>query len=129
MTASAVALATLAATSTIPLNATVLAQTEKVYKPSEDASITLPRVIREVRPQYTPDAMNAKIQGTVLLDIVVLSNGDVGEVTVNRSLDKEHGLDDEAMKAARQWKFSPATKEGKAVAVQVTIEITFTLRS
>jgi protein TonB len=112
----------------MPISATVRAQTEKVYKPSEDTDITLPRVIRQVKPYYTPQAMEAKIQGVVHLAVVVLASGDVGDVVVSRSLDKEHGLDEEAIKAARQWKFSPGTRQGKAVAVEVTIELTFTLK-
>jgi TonB family protein len=126
--AGAVAMATIATTSTMPISATVRAQTEKVYKPSEDTDITLPRVIRQVKPYYTPQAMEAKIQGVVHLAVVVLASGDVGDVVVSRSLDKEHGLDEEAIKAARQWKFSPGTRQGKAVAVEVTIELTFTLK-
>jgi protein TonB len=81
-----------------------------------------------VLPTYTPAAMQAKIQGTVWLKVTVLASGEVGEVTVTRSLDKEHGLDDQAVSAARQWKFSPATKDGKPVAVEVTVEMTFTLK-
>ena len=126
--AGAVAIATIAATSTMPISTTVHAQSEKVYKPSEDASITLPRVLEQVRPYYTPGAMEAKIQGIVWMAVVVLASGEVGEVSVTRSLDKEHGLDDEAVKAVRRWKFAPATKDGKDVAVEVTIQMAFTLK-
>ena len=126
--AGAVAIATIAITSTMPISTTVQAQSERIYKPSEDASITLPRVVEQVKPYYTPAAMEAKIQGIVWMAVVVLASGDVGEVTVTRSLDKEHGLDDEAVKAVRQWKFSPATKDGRAVAVEVTIQMAFTLK-
>jgi TonB family protein len=126
--AGAVAIATIATTSTMPIGATVQAQAEKVYKPADDASITLPSVLREVRPYYTPGAMEAKIQGVVWMAVVVLASGDVGDVVVSRSLDKEHGLDDEAVKAVRQWKFTPGTKDGKAVPVEVTIQMAFTLK-
>ena len=47
-------------------------------------------------------------------------------MTVTRSLDAE--LDEEAIKAAKQWDFKPGTKDGEAVAVQVNIEMTFTLK-
>jgi protein TonB len=87
-----------------------------------------PRVLREVKPQYTADAMRAKVQGTVLLECVVLPDGSVGEVEVVRSLDPTFGLDQEAVKAARQWVFVPGTRFGEPVAVLVTIELTFTLR-
>jgi protein TonB len=80
------------------------------YRPG--SGIENPLVLREVKPQYTPDAMRAKIQGTVVLECVVLPDGTVGDVRVNRSLDPVFGLDQEAVKAARQWRFVPAS--GKA---------------
>jgi protein TonB len=84
-------------------------------------------VLREVKPQYTLEAMRAKIQGTVLLDCVVKADGTVGDVEVLRSLDKT-GLDQEAIRAARAWQFEPGTRNGEPVPVLVTIELTFTLR-
>ena len=90
--------------------------------------VTLPIVTREVKPQYTSDAMRAKVQGTVLLECVVKPDGSVGEVKVVRSLDSIFGLDLEAMKAARNWRFRPGTRLGEPVSVLVTIELTFTLR-
>jgi TonB family protein len=96
------------------------------YQPGN--GVTLPKVLREVRPQYTSDAMRAKVQGTVLLQCVVRPDGSVGDVQVVRSLDGVFGLDGEAIKAARQWRFAPGTRLGEPVPVQVTIELTFTLR-
>ena len=96
------------------------------YRPG--AGIDLPRVIREVRPNYTADAMRAKVQGTVWVEAVVLPDGTVGEAHVTRSLDSVFGLDNEALKAARQWRFTPGTRFGQPVPVLVTIELTFTLR-
>jgi protein TonB len=72
--------------------------------------------------------MRAKIQGAVFLDIVVLASGEVGDVTVTKSLDTEYGLDLEAVKAAKQWRFEPGTKDGRPVPVQVALELTFTLK-
>jgi TonB family protein len=126
--ASAVAIASLATASYIPMGAALQAQTEKVYKPGEDAGIALPRVVKEVKPQYTPEAMRAKIQGTVWMMVVVLASGDVGDVTVSQSLDEEHGLDQQAIDAVRQWKFEPGRKDGKPIPVEVTIQMTFTLK-
>ena len=130
-TAACVALAALATTAAVfnfPLAATLGAAPQEVVYQPDGGSVTLPNVLKEVRPQYTREAMSAKIQGTVLLAIVVQSSGDVGDVKVTRSLDKEYGLDEEAIKAAREWKFEPGTKNGKPVAVQVTLELTFTLK-
>jgi periplasmic protein TonB len=97
-----------------------------VYRPGN--GVTLPRVVREVKPQYTSDAMRAKVQGTVLLECVVRPDGNVSDVQVVRSLDSTFGLDQEAIKAAKQWRFVPGTRQGEPVAVLVTIELTFTLR-
>jgi TonB family protein len=97
-----------------------------VYRPGN--GVTLPVVLREVRPQYTSDAMRAKVQGTVLLECVVRSDGSVGDVQVVRSLDPVFGLDSEAIKAAKQWRFRPGSRLGEAVSVLITIELTFTLR-
>ena len=97
-----------------------------VYRPGN--GVTLPRVIREVKPQYTSDAMRAKVQGTVLLECVVRPDGAIGDVQVIRSLDSTFGLDQEAIKAAKLWRFAPGTRLGEPVSVLVTIELTFTLR-
>ena len=96
------------------------------YRPGN--GVQLPRPLREVKPQYTADAMRAKVQGTVLLECVVMPDGTVGKVEVVRSLDSAFGLDQEAIKAAKQWRFEPGTRFGEPVAVLVTIELTFTLR-
>jgi TonB family protein len=96
------------------------------YRPGN--GVQLPVSLREVKPQYTADAMRAKVQGTVLLECVVLPDGTVGSVEVVRSLDSTFGLDQEAIKAAKQWRFKPGTRFGEPVAVLVTIELTFTLR-
>jgi protein TonB len=96
------------------------------YRPGN--GVTLPRLIKEVKPQYTSDAMRAKVQGTVLLECVVKPDGKVGDVNVIRSLDPTFGLDQKAVEAARQWQFSPGTRMGEPVSVLITIELTFTLR-
>jgi TonB family protein len=89
--------------------------------------ITLPRVIREVKPQYTADAMRAQIQGAVILECIALPDGTVGDVRILKSLDPTFGLDQEAIRAAKQWRFQPGTRDGVAVPVVLTIELTFTL--
>ena len=97
-----------------------------VYRPGN--GVTLPRVLHEERPAYTSDAMRAKVQGTVLLECVVKPDGSVGDVQVIRSLDPTFGLDQQAMVAARKWRFAPGTRLGEPVPVLITIELTFTLR-
>jgi TonB family protein len=90
-----------------------------------DAGVTKPRVLREVKPRYTADAMRAGIQGSVLLDGIVEVDGSLGSIRVRRSLDSTHGLDDEAVRAASQWRFVPAAKDGVAVRMAITIELAF----
>jgi TonB family protein len=72
--------------------------------------------------------MRAKIQGKVWLEVVVMPDGRPGNIRVVRSLDRTFGLDEEAIKAMRQWRFRPGTRQGEAVAVAVTVEMEFTLR-
>lgn len=120
------AAATLFAVSSFPLAASLAAQAGQVHDPGP--GVTLPSVVREVKPVYTAAAMQKKIQGSVWLGIVVGESGDVTEVKVTRSLDPEYGLNDQAVKAAWGWKFKPGMKDGKPVAVRVTLELTFTLK-
>ena len=87
-----------------------------------------PRVLRQADPDYTPDAMRARIQGEVWLDVVVLPDGTVGEVKVTKSLDALFGLDDEAVKCAKKWRFVAGSRFGEPVAVLVEMAITFSLR-
>jgi periplasmic protein TonB len=87
-----------------------------------------PKLVREVKPNYTAEAMRAQIEGLVELEIVVLPDGSVGNVSVKRSLDARFGLDLEAIKAVRLWRFDPSRRGGKAVASRVGVELSFTLR-
>ena len=102
------------------------AQDDAVVQPGDD--VTLPKPTYEQKPVYTPSALEAKIEGTVLLAIVVQADGTVGRVRITRSLDMTHGLDDAAVRAARAWRFGPGQKNGKPVAVEVSLEFQFTLK-
>src|SRR5437762_5031672 len=85
------------------LSAALAAQTETVYTPAD--GVTLPTLVKKVNAQYTREAMQQRIEGTVLLDTVVRSDGSVGDVTVAESLDSVFGLDLEAIKAVKQFEF------------------------
>src|SRR5439155_1179768 len=76
-----------------------------VYRPGN--GVTQPQLLREVKPAYTSDAMRAKVQGSVWVETIVQKDGSVGDVQVIRSLDPTFGLDQEAIKAAKQWRFRP----------------------
>ena len=97
-----------------------------VYKPGN--GVSLPQVVKEVKAGYTKEAMAQMIEGTVGMDVVVLADGAVGDVEVTQSLDAVYGLDQEAVKAMKQWQFKPGTKDGKPVAVRVAVRMNFTLK-
>jgi periplasmic protein TonB len=90
--------------------------------------VRLPTVVKSVKPDYTPEAQRARIEGRVMLGAVVLADGTVDSVAIERSLDSMFGLDEQAIKAMRQWVFKPGTKDGKPVAVRISVEMTFTLK-
>jgi TonB family protein len=92
-----------------------------------DEGVELPKVLKEVRPQYTRQALDAKIQGTVNLEGVVQVNGQIGAVRVLKTLDSKFGLDEQAIIAAKQWRFQPGTRFGRAVPVIVVLALTFKL--
>jgi periplasmic protein TonB len=92
------------------------------------AGITSPVPISSPKPAYTAEAMRLKLQGSVTLEIEILANGQVGRVRVKKSLDSTHGLDQEAIKAAKQWLFRAALdKEGKSVPVVGELIMDFNL--
>jgi TonB family protein len=104
----------------------VVAQSGQVYKVGQDG-VKAPVVVREVHPQYTADAMARRVQGNVQMAAVVKADGTVDQdVRITKPLDPD--LDQEAIKATRQWQFRAGTKDGTAVDVEVQIEMTFTLR-
>ncbi len=72
--------------------------------------------------------MRARIAGIVEVAAIVEKDGTVGEVRVIRSLDKEFGLDAQAVNAVKRWEFRPGQKDGEPVRVMVKIELSFTLR-
>jgi protein TonB len=84
-------------------------------------------LIKQVRPNYTPEAMRNKIQGTVVLEAVVTSEGCPTRIRVVRSLDPG-GLDEEAIATVAQWRFDPGRLGGAPVDVLVTVLLDFTIR-
>lgn len=90
------------------------------------SGVTPPRLLREVRADYSDQARRANIEGEVELEIVVRSNGTVGDVKVLRGLGG--GLDERAINAVRQWRFAPARMKGTPVDVIVQVGVEFRLR-
>src|SRR5262249_21713547 len=84
------------------------------------------QLVSQVRPSYTAIALDRRIQGSVVLEVVVTASGLPSQMRVMRSLDE--GLDEEAIKAVREWKFTPGRLSGTPVPVVVTIVLDFTIR-
>jgi TonB family protein len=84
-----------------------------------------PAVLSKVEPLYSDQARNAKLQGNVLVQLVVDEHGLPRQIRVMRSLGM--GLDEKAVEAVQQWRFRPGMKDGHAVSVQATIEVNFRL--
>jgi len=90
------------------------------------ASVTEPALIFQVQPAYTPEAKEAKIQGTIEIVITVRDDGSVQFERIARGLG--YGLDERAREAVEQWKFTPGKKDGVAVATMVSILVNFSLK-
>ena len=93
-----------------------------VYRPG--GAVSGPRLIKEVKPSYTNDALRHKIQGAVVLEAVVTVDGCPSQIRVIRSLDPG-GLDAQAVAAVAQWQFEPGRLGDTPVDVLVTIELAF----
>jgi protein TonB len=94
------------------------------YRPG--SGITPPQLLREVKPDYTEAARQRGVQGEVILEIVVRHDGSVGDIRLAQGLG--FGLDERAIAAVRQWRFSPAERQGIAVDVLVEVAVEFGLR-
>jgi protein TonB len=94
------------------------------YRPG--SGITAPAILREVKPDYTEEGRRRNLEGDVVLEIVVKSDGSVGNVKLLQGLGA--GLDQRATDAVRQWRFSPAKRYGTPVDVIVEVAMEFKLR-
>ena len=96
-----------------------------VYRPG--GAVTPPRVLQEVKPVYTTDALRLKIQGLVVLELIVRTDGRPGNIRIVRSLDGRD-LDQEAIRAVQQWRFEPGRLGETPVDVLVIVELQFSIR-
>lgn len=96
---------------------------------AEDVSTLVPPVpIQRVHPQFTPEALRAKIEGVVEMEAIVGIDGRVSDARVIRSLDTEYGLDAQALAAAMASRYAPATLDGHPVRCRIVVESRFTIR-
>ena len=91
-----------------------------------EAGLTAPLVLSDKKPEYTSEAMRARVEGLVEMEAVVDATGRVGNVRIRKPLDP--GLDQKAVEAMKQWRFKPGTLNGSPVPVLVIVEMTFHLR-
>ena len=99
-----------------------LASPDSLFQPH---SVTAPVVLNAPDPDYSEEARRKKIEGTVLLWILVGEDGRVHDAQITRSLGS--GLDQEAIKAVRRWTFKPATKNGAPVETKMNVQVSFHL--
>ena len=87
--------------------------------------VTLPKATFSPTPEYTIEAAKKKIEGTVLLSLIVLPDGTSRNVTVTKGLG--YGLDEQAVKTVSTWRFQPAVRQsdGEAVPISITVETSF----
>jgi TonB family protein len=84
--------------------------------------VTAPRVIKQTAPQY-PNGRGVSASGSVIIALIVSSKGVPRDPHIVKSLDKD--LDQSAIEAVKEWRFAPAQKDGKAIAVRVSLQIQF----
>jgi TonB family protein len=84
--------------------------------------ITPPRVTKQVNPHFSTNR-GVRAEGSVLIALVVSSKGFPKDPHVVKGLDKD--LDESAVDAVKEWRFAPAQKNGKPIAVRVSVQIQF----
>jgi TonB family protein len=87
--------------------------------------VTAPTLAYKVEPEYSEEARAAKLQGTVLLKVVIDVDGLAKDIEVING--QGLGLDEQAVAAIMRWKFNPGQKDGAPVPVVAQIEINFKL--
>ena len=87
--------------------------------------IAAPMLLHKIEPSYSPEARAAKVQGTVVLSVVIGTDGKACDVQLRKGVG--YGLDEQALDAVAQWTFKPGMRDGMAVPVQASIEVNFRL--
>ncbi len=93
--------------------------------PAGKGGVTVPEVIFNPEPSFSEEARKAKMQGVVVLLVVVGKDGHTYGIRVGQSLGM--GLDEKAIEAVSRWRFKPATLNGQPVATQIAVEVDFHL--
>ena len=93
--------------------------------PAGRGGVSMPEAIYSPEPTFSDEARKQKVQGIVLLMLVVGKDGHTYDIHVRQSLGM--GLDEQAIEAVKTWRFRPATLEGKPVDTQIAVEVNFRL--
>jgi TonB family protein len=95
--------------------------------PSDKETVNAPRAVYTPEPEFSEAARKKRFQGTVLLNVVINEEGNISRIRVQKSLGL--GLDENAVESMKSWRFKPATRNGQPVAVEMNIEVSFSLGS
>jgi TonB family protein len=106
--------------STAPMNVC-----SESHPPTAGPCAAPPRPLSRIPPLYPQEARQSRIEGEVYLAVVIGEDGSTRDIRVTNSLG--HGLDEAAITAVKQWKFQPATYQGKSVPVFANLHVRFTL--
>ena len=104
---------------------------EEEYFPSPDEFVPydeLPVVVKEVKPEYPPLAMQAGIEGTVWVKALVDKKGKVRKVTIYKPSGASAGFEESAIEAVSKWEFKPAISNNQPVAVWTVFPVHFVLK-
>ena len=109
---------------TVAIGLLVAAPQDDVHKVGN--GVSAPSVQSKVDPEYTTEAHDAKVEGSVVLSVVIGPDGKAHDINVVKHLGS--GLDEKAVEAIQKWTFNPGTKDGEPVKVKAQIEVNFRMK-
>jgi TonB family protein len=98
-----------------------------LLSPGRDGDVVMPVLLEKVQPKYPKDARLARVGGKVIVKAVIREDGSVGDVEVVKHVEGWPSLEEAAVTAVRQRKYSPATKDGRPVSIDFFISTEFRL--
>ena len=81
-----------------------------------------PKLVQQAKPQYPQDAFDKRIQGVVMVEILIGERGEVAHAEIRKSIP---ALDAAALSCVRTWKFSPGARNGRAIPVVALAPVSF----
>lgn len=99
----------------------------RVY-PSDTPQLVAPVAVHTARPRYTPEALHARIEGQIVMEVTVGADGRVRDAMIRQGLDGVYGMDDRAVATMSEWVFEPGRLDGQPVPVRTTVAFSMQLR-